>query len=123
MRKVMRKYRLSFSFYRHVHFELSSILREFNTIFGLQMVLQLVSLHFCGVFFFIRCYQIFTSEKTHLFVIDVVYMISWALRCLLDIIVLNHTCEIVCKKVNFRDILEKLSERDKLFIYEDARGY
>lgn len=119
IRKVIRKYRL---YYRHLHFELSSILREFNTIFGLQMVMQLILLHVSGVHLVLRFYHIITTERTYSFAIHFSSMALYALRCIVDIITLNHICEEVCMKVKFADILEKLCEIN-FFIYEDACGY
>lgn len=104
--------------YRHVHFELSSILRELNTIFGLQTVMQVAMLHLVAVHFVIQFYRNITSVKTHLTyitIVDILCIFMWTVRCIIDVIVFNHTCEIACAKVNFENICKELCKRDKCF--------
>lgn len=74
MRAMMQKYYLSFTSYRHVHFELSSISRELNNIFGLQMMIQTAMYHLCTVHYILSFYQfviLVRSNSTYVSVIRV----------------------------------------------------
>lgn len=89
---------------RHIHFELSSISRELNTIFGLQMMIQVVSFHLCAVQFTIELYDNIVLLKTHFTystAINIACTFLWTVRCIVDIIVFNYICAKVCIKVTF----------------------
>lgn len=111
MRAMMQKYYLSFTSYRHVHFELSSISRELNNIFGLQMMIQTAMYHLCTVHYILSFYQLVIlvrSNSTYVSVIRVFCFFLWALRCMINIIIFNYICEGVSAKVKFADSLKKL---------------
>lgn len=51
------------------------------------------------------------SAKTHFTyesAVNIFCGFLWVVRCILDIIVYNYTCEGVCTEVKFGDSLEKL---------------
>lgn len=116
---INRKYYLLFVFYRHAHFELSSILCQLNIVFGLQMMIQVALFHLSAAHFIITFYQFILSiniNTTYIFTINVISFFLWAAKCIIDLIVFNYICEEVCTKVKAEDSLENLRKRDKILI-------
>lgn len=107
----MRKYHLSFTLYRHLHFELSSILRELNIVFYMQMMAQVMLFHLSTVHFIIDFYRYVVSiniDTIYSSTINALTLLTWIFRYVIDIIIFNYICEGVCMKVKSKDSLEKL---------------
>jgi len=101
---VIQKYRLSGTFCRHIHLNLCSILRELNTIFGMQMVMQAVAFHVFTVQIIYECYVtmiILYDNFTYGNLVDFSCICFWIIINTIKIFVFNYTCERVCVKVHY----------------------